>query len=217
MQNLTACSLVLAACSFATGSGTVEAAQPQRCADAASSVAVHNPLSGSFLRIIKAEDQAASEAIRANCLVEGALNERISAVDGKPYGIKFRLRMPQGADWNGKFYMEGGGGANGILTEALGLSPGTSTNAFVRGYAVIATDSGHDLAVNSDPKEKLQTLIKDKTITWKCWFDGGDTSGPIASRWNVHGWPTVYLIDRKGVIRFKDHGLKEKDLNSLFK
>ena len=29
-------------------------------------------------------------------------------------------------------------------------------------------------------------------------------SGPIATAWNVHGWPTIYVLDDKGVMRYKD-------------
>jgi len=59
------------------------------------------------------------------------------------------------------------------------------------------------LGVNSDPKEKLKQAMKKEQITWHSWWDGGDTSGPIATKWNVHGWPTVYVLDHKGVIRAK--------------
>ena len=38
---------------------------------------------------------------------------------------------------------------------------------------------------------------------WRQAVDG-DTSGPLATRWNVRGWPTIYILDAKGVIRFKD-------------
>ena len=27
---------------------------------------------------------------------------------------------------------------------------------------------------------------------------------PISARWDVHTWPTIYVIDHKGVIRFKN-------------
>jgi hypothetical protein len=43
-----------------------------------------------------------------------------------------------------------------------------------------------------------------ENITWPQFFDGGGTSGPIATTWNVSGWPTLYLIDAKGVIRHKN-------------
>ena len=38
-------------------------------------------------------------------------------------------------------------------------------------------------------------------ITWPSFFDGGGIGGPIATRWGVRGWPTIYVLDAKGVIR----------------
>jgi len=61
------------------------------------------------------------------------------------------------------------------------------------------------LGLNSDDsKEKLRAAMERENITWRSWFDGGSTSGPIATRWNVSGWPTIYVLDHKGVIRFRD-------------
>lgn len=61
------------------------------------------------------------------------------------------------------------------------------------------------LGVNSDSnRDKLKETLKEQTITWRSWWDGGSTAGPIASHWNVMGWPTVYVIDHRGVIRAKD-------------
>ena len=59
------------------------------------------------------------------------------------------------------------------------------------------------LGINSDPKERLREVLKKENITWRSWWDGGDTNGPIARAWNVRGWPTIYILDHKGVIRFK--------------
>ena len=39
----------------------------------------------------------------------------------------------------------------------------------------------------------------------------GSTSGPIATEWNVHDWPTIYVIDAKGVIRYKNARGKQMD------
>ena len=60
------------------------------------------------------------------------------------------------------------------------------------------------LGINSDQSlEKLQSVLKEKNLTWRTWFDGPGTRGPIASKWNVSGWPTIYVVDHKGVIRAK--------------
>ena len=66
------------------------------------------------------------------------------------------------------------------------------------------------LGINSDPKERLQEVMKKGEVTWRSWWDGGNTSGPIATRWNVRSWPTVYVLDHKGVIRYKD--VRSRDL-----
>jgi hypothetical protein len=60
------------------------------------------------------------------------------------------------------------------------------------------------LGINSDSKASVKKAIKQENITWRSWWDGGSTEGPIATKWNVHGWPTVYVLDHKGVIRFRD-------------
>jgi hypothetical protein len=62
------------------------------------------------------------------------------------------------------------------------------------------------LGVNSDvDKDALKKVLKDEQITWRSFWNGPDgTSGPISTKWNVHGWPTIYVVDAKGVIRFKN-------------
>jgi len=61
------------------------------------------------------------------------------------------------------------------------------------------------LGVNSDrDRDELKEVIKKEQITWRSWWDGGSTSGPIATKWNVTGWPTIYVLDHKGVIRYKN-------------
>ena len=61
------------------------------------------------------------------------------------------------------------------------------------------------LGINSDrDREDLKKVMEKENITWRSWWDGGSTGGPIARKWNVHGWPTIYVLDTKGVIRFKN-------------
>jgi thiol-disulfide isomerase/thioredoxin len=60
------------------------------------------------------------------------------------------------------------------------------------------------LGVNSDAdRGRAQAVMEEKGMTWPSWWDGGKVGGPIASRWNVTAWPTIYVLDGKGVIRFK--------------
>lgn len=61
------------------------------------------------------------------------------------------------------------------------------------------------LGVNSDrDRADLQDIIDKEKITWRAWWDGGSTQGPIAKQWNVQSWPTIYVLDHQGVIRYKD-------------
>jgi len=49
-------------------------------------------------------------------------------------------------------------------------------------------------------------------ITWRSFWNGkGGPGGPIALAWNARGWPTVYLIDHAGAIRYK--GLRGRGLD----
>ena len=61
------------------------------------------------------------------------------------------------------------------------------------------------LGVNSDrDREYLKTVIKREQINWRSFWDGGSPSGPIAAAWDVLGWPTIYVLDAQGTIRFKN-------------
>ena len=64
------------------------------------------------------------------------------------------------------------------------------------------------IGVNSDrDREKLKETIKEKKLNWRSFWNGEKgTQGPISTAWNVSGWPTVYILDENGVIRFKGHG-----------
>jgi len=60
------------------------------------------------------------------------------------------------------------------------------------------------LGVNSDPdREKLEAAMEKEGITWRSWWDGGRIGGPIAARWDVKLWPTIIVLDHKGLIRNK--------------
>ena len=60
------------------------------------------------------------------------------------------------------------------------------------------------VGVNSDPADDYREAIEREHITWPSFWDGGDTDGPISTKWGVFGWPTVYILDQEGVIRGKD-------------
>jgi hypothetical protein len=60
------------------------------------------------------------------------------------------------------------------------------------------------IGINSDgDAETVRKILAENEITWRNAIDGS-TEGPLASEWNVSGWPTIYVIDAKGVIRYRD-------------
>ena len=63
------------------------------------------------------------------------------------------------------------------------------------------------LGVNGDEdKDKLREWIKKEGLTWRSWWDGGgsaNTPGPISRQFNIDGWPTIYILDHRGIIRHK--------------
>jgi hypothetical protein len=61
------------------------------------------------------------------------------------------------------------------------------------------------LGINSDDdREEVKRVIAKEQLTWRSWWDGGSTDGPIQTAYNVSHWPTVYVLDHKGVIRHID-------------
>ena len=60
------------------------------------------------------------------------------------------------------------------------------------------------IGVNSDQdREELKKVLAKEHITWRSFWNGGGTGGPISSKWGVTGWPSLWIIDGKGVIRHK--------------
>ncbi len=60
------------------------------------------------------------------------------------------------------------------------------------------------IGVNSDEdKEKLKERLAEENITWRSFWDRS-TDGPIATRWNISGWPTIFVLDAEGRIRYRD-------------
>ena len=52
------------------------------------------------------------------------------------------------------------------------------------------------VGVNSDSdREKTKQVIQEKGLTWRSFWNGGSTRGPISTAWNVRGWPTIYVLE----------------------
>ena len=52
--------------------------------------------------------------------------------------------------------------------------------------------------------KQLKKVMENQKITWRSFVDAGPAgAGPIATKWNLSATPTFYVIDHKGVIRYK--------------
>jgi hypothetical protein len=72
------------------------------------------------------------------------------------------------------------------------------------------------VGINSDSGDRsdLQKRLEGEGITYRNALEGS-TSGPIATAWNVRGWPTLYVLDGNGVIRRKFVGVNPQELKNL--
>jgi hypothetical protein len=66
-----------------------------------------------------------------------------------------------------------------------------------RPFALVGINSDRDRAA-------LKEVLEKEKITWRSFWNGGSTSGPISNAWRVRGWPTIYVLDGNGVIRARD-------------
>ncbi len=72
-------------------------------------------------------------------------------------------------------------------------------------FALIGVNSDRDI-------NRAKKAIKDNNLNWRSFWNGPQgTGGPISKHYGVRGWPTIYVIDQNGVIRFKN--VRGKDLD----
>ena len=72
------------------------------------------------------------------------------------------------------------------------------TNLRDKPFALIGVHIGGSTA------RQLKGVMEKERITWRSFVDAGNAgAGPIATKWNISATPTFYVIDHKGVIRYK--------------
>ena len=68
------------------------------------------------------------------------------------------------------------------------------------------------LGVNSDRDPRtLKPILYKEQITWRSWQNQKGSQGPISQVYRVRGWPTVYILDARGIIRHKFSGAGNLD------
>ena len=71
------------------------------------------------------------------------------------------------------------------------------------------------IGVNSDPRDECKRAQRESNLIWRSVWDGGTSNGPIAMVNRVHNWPTIIVIDAKGIIRYRSEGLDEQKLDKV--
>ncbi len=73
------------------------------------------------------------------------------------------------------------------------------------------------IGINSDKdREALKPALAKENITWRSFWNGPEgTSGPISAKWNVRGWPTIYILDGSGTIRYKGVGGRPAEIDAM--
>ena len=61
------------------------------------------------------------------------------------------------------------------------------------------------IGVNSDDDRKaIRKIVEEKNLIWRSFYAGEDPTVP--NEYGVRGWPTIFIIDADGVIRYRDIG-----------
>jgi thiol-disulfide isomerase/thioredoxin len=69
------------------------------------------------------------------------------------------------------------------------------------------------LGVNADnSREDFKKVSEKNQINWRSFFDDG---GKISSDWRIQGFPTMLVLDHKGVLRFKIVGGGEENAKAV--
>ena len=115
----------------------------------------------------------------------------------------------QGQDFAGKPLKLSDFKGKGVVIDFWSTSCGACKDMSAYERSLMKKMQGKPLAVvgvNCDDNEhKLAEWIKKEGHTWRSWRDGnaGNAEGPIFRQFNIHTWPTIYIVDQRGIIRHK--------------
>jgi thiol-disulfide isomerase/thioredoxin len=62
-----------------------------------------------------------------------------------------------------------------------------------------------------DTREVAVATMEKNEMTWRCWWDGEETRGPIETDYDVPHWPRVFVVDADGIICAIDPEADELD------
>ena len=63
-------------------------------------------------------------------------------------------------------------------------------------FAIIGVNSDNDL-------DEIRKVVKKKNLTWRSFQDEQDF-GAISDAWGIQAWPSIFILDHEGKIRYRD-------------
>jgi thiol-disulfide isomerase/thioredoxin/tRNA A-37 threonylcarbamoyl transferase component Bud32 len=61
------------------------------------------------------------------------------------------------------------------------------------------------LGINcDDDRAEVRRVVQKQQLSWPSWWDGGRAGGRITKQWQIESFPRIFVLDPKGVIRYKD-------------
>jgi thiol-disulfide isomerase/thioredoxin len=70
-----------------------------------------------------------------------------------------------------------------------------------RGFEIVGISGD---VPGEEGKKMLGDYIKEKGVNWPNLWDGKGPNEGIAREWGISSWPTQFLVDRKGILRYSD-------------
>ncbi|MFO0880604.1 MAG: TlpA disulfide reductase family protein [Gemmataceae bacterium] len=135
----------------------------------------------------------------------GRLAETHLASIDRPVRLDEPAPEISGTDLNGKALKLSDFRGKVVLLDFGGYSISASHSALEYQRSLVKRLAGKPfvlLGVSCDPdREKAAKQMATEGTAWRVWWDGGHVGGPIATRWEVDTWPTLYLVDARGVVR----------------
>ena len=102
------------------------------------------------------------------------------------------------------------------LTGAAAIADGAFVRVDGAGFAVGDKPFAFVSVSADDEVKTLKDFLEKEAMPWTHWFAG--KSSDVLKSWNIHAFPTIFVIDSKGVIRAKYVGAgpeTEKKLEEL--
>ena len=134
-------------------------------------------------------------------IAKGRLDEMQNLVEGKPApeidGVDFDGKPLKLSDYRGKV----------VVLVFWGTWCGPCMREVPHERELVERLKGKPFAVlgvNCDEdKQAAFKAIQTERITWPNWHDGAPGEGPITKRYHIRGYPTLFVVDGQGIIRYK--------------